>query len=132
MPMNVSNTFVSYAMQIKEQLPPFDYEPMPSPNSNKRRVKKPVVRLADGNEYEGEWDLEGKKDGRGMQIYSDGSIYEGYWTADLPDGRGRLIHANGDVYAGEWKADKAHGFGVYEYENGARYEGQWENDLYHG
>ena len=66
MPMNVSNTFVSYAMQIKEQLPPFDYEPMPSPNSNKRRVKKPVVRLADGNEYEGEWDLEGKKDGRGM------------------------------------------------------------------
>eukprot|EP00352_Strombidinopsis_acuminata_P003768 CAMPEP_0176380612 /NCGR_PEP_ID=MMETSP0126-20121128/31265_1 /TAXON_ID=141414 ORGANISM="Strombidinopsis acuminatum, Strain SPMC142" /NCGR_SAMPLE_ID=MMETSP0126 /ASSEMBLY_ACC=CAM_ASM_000229 /LENGTH=34 /DNA_ID= /DNA_START= /DNA_END= /DNA_ORIENTATION= len=31
-----------------------------------------------GAEYEGQWNQEGKKDGRGIQIWVDGSLYEGY------------------------------------------------------
>jgi hypothetical protein len=40
------------------------------------------------------------RDGMGIQIWPDGSKYEGYWKADKANGRGRLIHADGDVYEG--------------------------------
>ena len=66
--------------------------------------------LENGAKYEGEWlkdtDI---RDGRGVQIWLDGSRYEGYWRENKANGRGRLIHADGDVYEGEWKDDKAHG-----------------------
>jgi len=56
-----------------------------------------------GANYEGEWCTQtGVKDGRGMQLWVDGSLYEGYWSEDKANGRGRLIHADGDVYDGEW------------------------------
>lgn len=44
-------------------------------------------------------------------MWTDGSIYDGYWKNDKANGRGRLIHADGDIYDGYWKDDKAHGFG---------------------
>ena len=37
------------------------------------------------------------RDGRGVQIWLDGSRYEGYWKNNKANGRGRLIHADGDV-----------------------------------
>ena len=118
-------------LRIRESLPPFDYEPSPAPD-NISRVKREMIVLENGAEYEGEWDLEGRKDGRGVQIWVDGSLYEGYWHADKANGRGRLIHADGDVYQGEWKDDKAHGFGDYHHTDGARYEGQWFEDKQQG
>ena len=36
-----------------------------------------------------------------MQIWPDGSMYEGWWQDNKANGRGRLIHADGDVYDGE-------------------------------
>jgi hypothetical protein len=42
------------------------------------------------------------REGRGIQIWRDGSRYEGYWKNNRANGRGRLIHADGDVYEGEW------------------------------
>ena len=97
-------------MQIRNQLEPFEYEPYPPPDGV-NRVKRPLVTLDNGAEYEGEWDEMARKDGRGVQIWVDGSLYEGYWKMDKANGRGRLIHADGDVYNGEWKDDKAHGYG---------------------
>ena len=44
-----------------------------------------------------------------MQIWADGSIYEGYWLNNKANGYGRLIHPDGDVYSGEWENDAAHG-----------------------
>jgi hypothetical protein len=35
-----------------------------------------------------------------MQVWKDGSIYEGYWKNNLAHGYGRLIHTDGDVYIG--------------------------------
>jgi hypothetical protein len=49
------------------------------------------------------------KEGRGVQIWKDGSCYEGMWKDDATNGLGRLIHADGDIYEGQWKDDKAHG-----------------------
>jgi len=79
--------------------------------------------------YEGEWNIASKKrEGMGILIWQDGSVYEGYWKDDKANGRGRLIHANKDVYIGEWKDDKAHGYGFYLHADGAKYEGFWRND----
>ena len=118
-------------MQIRNSLEPFDFEPSPTPD-RVVRVQRPQMTLDNGAEYEGEWDEMGRKDGRGVQIWVDGSLYEGYWKADKANGRGRLIHADGDVYNGEWKDDKAHGFGKYHHTDGARYEGYWFEDKQHG
>ena len=41
-----------------------------------------------------------EREGKGVQIWSDGSRYEGFWLKDKANGRGRLIHADGDVYEG--------------------------------
>ena len=71
--------------------------------------------LDNGARYTGEW-LESNpqvRQGKGSQIWPDGSMYEGYFVNDRASGKGRLIHADGDVYEGMWKEDKAHGYGIY-------------------
>jgi hypothetical protein len=40
------------------------------------------------------------REGKGKQIFKDGSIYEGWFKQDKAEGRGRLIHADGDIYEG--------------------------------
>ena len=101
--------------------------PKISQNSNKLGL------LDTGAQYEGEYvkntDI---REGKGKQIWADGSVYEGFWTNSKANGRGRLIHADGDIYEGEWKDDKADGFGVYRHLDGARYEGYWHDDRQHG
>lgn len=118
-------------LQLRDTLEPFRYEPAPPPDG-KTRIRRANMVLDNGAEYEGEWDEEGCKDGRGVQTWVDGSLYEGYWRQDKANGRGRLIHADGDVYDGEWKNDKAHGFGEYRHVDGARYVGDWFEDKQHG
>lgn len=84
-------------------------------------------------EYYGEWDIKSnKRHGRGIQIWLDGSKYEGYWKNDKANLRGKLIHADGDMYEGGWEDDKAGGYGVYVHNDGARYEGYWKNDKQDG
>ena len=64
--------------------------------------------------YQGEWLVNtNQKDGRGVQIWPDGSRYDGFWKDGMANGFGRLVHAEGDVYEGEWTDDKANGYGVY-------------------
>lgn len=123
--------------EIKIRLGPFVYGDPPKSDGIVRK-KKALIKLENGAMYEGEWAEESKKDktepfkerrdGRGYQIWADGSLYEGYWKNDKANGRGRLIHADGDVYEGEWKDDKAHGFGRYMHTDGAQYEGYWKED----
>ena len=64
--------------------------------------------VENGAKYEGEWNtITNVKEGRGVQIWQDGSRYDGYWSDDMANGHGRLIHADGDVYEGYWLDDKA-------------------------
>jgi hypothetical protein len=45
-----------------------------------KKEQRPMLVLQDGAQYEGEWNTEtDMRHGRGYQIWSDGSIYEGYW-----------------------------------------------------
>ena len=97
------------------------------------------VTLRTSVEYEnkaifyGEWTRDGNfRHGRGIQIWSDGSRYEGYWQNDKANVKGKLVHSDGDIYEGEWKNDKAHGYGVYTHTDGATYKGYWQDDKQNG
>ena len=67
-----------------------------------------------------------------MQVWPDGTIYEGYWLNGRANGKGRIIHADGVWYNGNWLNDKANGQGVYTHVNGERYEGGWHEDYIQG
>jgi hypothetical protein len=52
--------------------------------------------------YFGEWSEEtNQRHGRGIQVWIDGSRYEGYWMKDKASKRGKLTHADGDIYEGK-------------------------------
>lgn len=120
-------------MRIREESGAFRYEEYTDMNDklSGSREKRPMVTIDNEAKYQGEW-VNNVRDGRGYQIWPDGSLYEGFWKNNKANGRGRLIHADGDVYEGEWKDDKAHGYGVYMHADGARYEGYWSEDKQHG
>lgn len=84
-----------------------------------------------------------------MQLWRDGSIYEGEFFSGKPHGHGRLIHSSGslaelidsdsedqdtgcDIYVGEWLDGKAHGYGEYCNSNETTYKGYWVADRQHG
>ena len=43
------------------------------------------------------------KNGKGIQIWQDGKIYEGQWYDNQIQGVGRMIFENGDTYEGNFK-----------------------------
>ena len=115
--------------QIQTKLGLFIYQ---QKNKEKDLLERGPVRMENGAIYAGCWNNQNQRHGRGTQIWTDGSIYEGNWENDKANGKGRLIHGNGDYYEGEWKDDQANAFGLFVYSDGATYEGSWENNKYHG
>ncbi|CAG9326892.1 unnamed protein product [Blepharisma stoltei] len=93
---------------------------------------KPALLLKDGTIYQGEWNSNSQKHGRGIEISQDGSKFIGYFVNGQKEGKGRIIHINSDVYQGDFKKDKANGFGIYIHEDGSKYEGEFKNDEQHG
>ena len=112
--------------EIREQLGDFIYDDEEYDQTLGKREYRPLTYLENQAQYEGEW-LRGSqiRQGKGVQYWQDGSMYEGYWANNKANGKGRLIHADGDVYDGLWKDDKAHGYGTYSHLDGAQYEGEW-------
>jgi hypothetical protein len=120
----------SVVLGVEERYGKFVY---PEEKDDKIKVKlKSSVLLENKTVYTGYWNDNDQKHGKGVQIWPDGSKYEGYWKWDKANGYGRLIHADGDVYEGDWAEDRATGYGTYTHTNGAKYQGQWLNDQQHG
>ena len=63
-----------------------------------------------------------------MQLWPDGSLYQGSFFNNLKHGHGRLLHANGNVYEGNFEQGVASGLGTMTYDDGTCYVGQWAND----
>lgn len=56
--------------------------------------------------------------------YEDGSYYKGEVTQDgARNGIGMLIAGDGSIYMGKWKDGLYHQEGIYLYPDGERYEG---------
>lgn len=55
--------------------------------------------------YEGDF-IQGKKQGFGCLLLSNGEKFEGGFYNDLPDGKGKFTKSNGYVLEAKWKAGK--------------------------
>ena len=65
--------------------------------------------------YEGGWN-NGKRHGRGICLYADGSLYEGQWINGKEHGHGQLMMSDRKIlYTGEWMDGLMHGHGSYNF-----------------
>ena len=117
-------------------------------------TKTTSIEFSDGS-YQGEIDKKGKKQGKGIYVWHDGSTYEGDFKNDSRHGNGYFKWSNGESYKGDYFEDsrtgegiyrwpdgsyyegsflngKRHGFGVFHSLDGSIYEGEWFDDLQHG
>lgn len=117
---------MSAVQKVRKELGEFTYD---EPEQTDKPVKKSLNKRIS---YEGETDEKGFKDGRGVQTWPDGTVYEGHWKNGKANGRGRLIHAEGDVQEVDWVDGKADGKGYYLHADGSKYEGGWKDDMQHG
>ena len=88
--------------------------------------------------YEGEYNKDGKRHGKGKITFRNGTYYEGEWKNDLSHGQGTLTYSDGSIYKGEFKFAKKDGKGTQifpkskTHPDGAKYVGEFKNDLYNG
>ena len=76
--------------------------------------------------------VNGKLNGKGKTVYSNGNYYTGEYVNGKRQGRGIFQFTDGEKYDGEWFQDQQHGKGIYYFANGNRYDGQWFKDYQQG
>jgi hypothetical protein len=82
--------------------------------------------------YDGMWE-KGKAHGKGIMKLANGEEYEGEFIQDQwGQGKGRYKYANSAVYEGDWVQGKRHGFGTFIFPNGNKFSGDWFNDVQDG
>lgn len=95
---------------------------------------KGVINFDNGTFYNGTWNYNSKKHGKGIFIKADGSKYQGEFVDDRIEGRGYYIDSKGNFYVGEFKNGQACGYGeILNHEiKDYHYKGQFFNDKMHG
>lgn len=46
--------------------------------------------------------------GYGIQVWEEGSRFEGNWQYNQMNGYGKIFYSDGDIYEGMWKDDLFH------------------------
>lgn len=90
------------------------------------------VQYDDGDQYAGDWNAEGKRQGFGVLTFADGSRYSGNFDAGMCEGHGVLTFRDGAKYEGEFASGKFHGYGIYNRSDGMKFEGQFRDGNVHG
>lgn len=67
---------------------------------------------------------QGKREGKGRNLWPNGDKYEGGWENDMQNGWGRNLWADGSSYIGHYKDNQKDGIGEYIWEDGTSYFGQ--------
>ena len=90
---------------------------------------RPIRRHDNKHHYIGQY-VKGKKirQGIGIEISENYSIYEGWWKNDKKHGLGRLVDADGTVYEGRWEKGISKGFGIYTKPDGFKWANYNWND----
>lgn len=99
---------------------------------NESEIKGPFL-LKNGETYKGEisyW----RKEGYGIQVYKNGSVYIGFFKEGKFEGEGAfLFNDSHDCYFGNFKNGKIEGLGKFYFDGGIkRYEGGFLNNRFHG
>ena len=82
--------------------------------------------------YEGEFNNEGKINGKGIKIIPNNLIYKGDFLNENYNGKGLLIKNNCASIFGNWENGKCKGKVIYKVENQFEYEGNFENNNKNG
>ena len=92
------------------------------------------IAFDDGCIYYGEWKKGTNiKHGRGIQLWDDGTIYQGQFANNKRCFKGKLSQPDGNYYEGEFYDDKKQGEGKYVISSdGSYYKGNWHQDMQHG
>lgn len=96
-----------------------------------RLVREGVEVYSNGDIYEGEYH-KGRCNGSGVYNYFVKGRYEGDWVDGKYDGYGIESWARGSKYRGQYRQGLRHGYGVYKFYTGDTYAGQWCNGQSHG
>lgn len=86
----------------------------------------------EGENYVGQYSKDGKRHGRGVCDFANGSRYEGEYMDGAMHGQGMFRWSDGKRYVGQYNCGKRHGRGSCDFANGNRYEGECYDDLMHG
>ena len=96
-------------------------------------TRQPLLFKKDKSVYKGSWNYQGKKEGFGIYIDSNGNKYKGNWSEDQFNGEGILLSINGDFYKGDFTLGKIEGNGVYHsFQEKYNYFGEFKNNKFHG
>ena len=76
--------------------------------------------------------LNGKKHGKGKEIYFDGSVYEGDFKNGEKTGKGKFEDYEGNIYEGNFFNGYKHSIGKITFANGDVLEGLWMYDKIEG
>lgn len=95
---------------------------------NGKRFGRGIQVYENGDRYDGEW-RDGMRYGYGVMQYDDGGRYVGFWLKDERSKLGTYSLPNGEKYVGRWLKDKRHGVGTMIFENKDRLvDAQWSDD----
>jgi len=70
---------------------------------------------------------QGRREGLGTMIWTNGSEYTGQFTDNKVHGDGCYLFPNGDKYEGEFSEHKITGYGKLTKSNGETFEGKYQN-----
>ena len=98
---------------------------------NKDQEEQVDLTFKTGIKYKGGL-KKGLRNGFGIQIWPEGTKYEGNWINDEIGGIGKLSISNGDIYEGGFNDGNLNGIGQYFHENGVYYRGYWKDNKKEG
>ena len=64
-----------------------------------------------------------KQNGKGIEVWSDGSYYYGNFSSGVKEGEGIYFWADGSKYTGTWSNDEMSGFGTFQWADGRYFQG---------
>lgn len=75
-------------------------------------------------EYAGHF-VGGLRHGKGVMLFTDGTVYKGEWEKNAPNGFGQEFYPDGSSYKGRFHKDSRQGAGTYVTADKAAYPGIW-------
>ena len=81
-----------------------------------------VIRYTEGDVYDGEWSMEGKRHGKGTLTFANGTKYAGEFVNGFFQGVGVLTFPDGGRYEGQFELGKYQGLGVFNNREGMKFE----------
>jgi len=112
------------------------------------RAGRASVTYANGDTFEGTFNAEGQKEGKGRYTWAaqngaasendannegvGSQCFEGQYVEGKRTGLGKMIWPDGSSYHGQWLENLRHGNGAYTFTNGDIYSGCWAKDVKDG